>query len=55
MSLLVYPGAIAFSASSPWRGLSGNTEFFINEKESRTLWVIFVPDPDGSGRWNLQY
>ncbi len=55
MSLLVYPGSIAFSASSPWRGLSGNTEFFINEKESRTLWVVFVPDPDGSGRWVLQY
>lgn len=55
ISFLVYPGPIAFSASSPWRGLSGNTEFFINEKESRTLWIVFVPDPDGSGRWILQY
>jgi len=55
LSLLVYPGPIAFSASSPWRGLSGNAEFLINEKESRSLWVVFVPDPDGSGRWILQY
>ncbi len=55
VSLLVYPGAIAFSASSPWNGLSGNQEFFIAEKETRNLWIIFVPDPDGSGRWLLQF
>lgn len=54
VSILVYPGQIAFSASSPWRGLSGNADFFI-EDESRTLWITFVPDPDGSGRWILQY
>ena len=55
VSLLVYPGQLAFSASSPWRGLSGNSEFFIDSKETRTLWLTFVPDPDGSGRWILQY
>ncbi|HRW03556.1 MAG TPA: hypothetical protein P5121_00590 [Caldilineaceae bacterium] len=55
ISLLVYPGQVAFSVSSPWRGLSGNSEFFIDNKESRTLWLVFVPDPDGSGRWILQY
>ncbi|MEZ4867085.1 MAG: hypothetical protein R3C14_37525 [Caldilineaceae bacterium] len=55
ISLLVYPGQIAFSASTPWRGLSGNADFTIEEKESRTLWVVFVPDPDNSGRWLLQY
>ncbi len=55
ISLLVYPGQLAFSASSPWRGLNGNSEFFIDSKETRTLWLTFVPDPDGSGRWILQY
>lgn len=54
ISLLVYPGQIAFSASSPWRGLSGNADFLL-EDESRTLWVTFIPDPDGSGGWMLQY
>lgn len=55
ISLLVFPGQIAFSVSSPWRGLSDNSEFFIDNKETRTLWLVFVPDPDGSGRWILQY
>lgn len=55
MSLLVWPGQIAFSASTPWRGLSGNDDFFIDSRQSRTLWLIFAPDPDGSGGWLLQY
>lgn len=55
ISLLVYPGQIAFSASSPWRGLSGNADFEMLEDESRTLWIAFIPDPDGSGDWLLQY
>ncbi len=55
VSLLVYPGPLAFSASSPWNGLSGNQEFIIADKETRNLWIIFVPDPDGSGRWLLQF
>ncbi len=55
LSILVYPGQIAFSASTPWRGLAGNADFFIDERQSRTLWLIFVPDPDGSGGWLLQY
>ncbi|MEZ4622181.1 MAG: hypothetical protein R2867_42660 [Caldilineaceae bacterium] len=55
ISFFVYPGQLAFSVSSPWRGLSGNSEFFIDNQESRTLWLVFMPDPDGSGRWILQY
>lgn len=55
VSLLVFPGQVAFSVSSPWRGLSGNSEFFLDNKETRTLWLVFIPDPDGSGRWILQY
>jgi hypothetical protein len=55
MSIAVFPGQVAFSVSTPWRGLAGNADFFIESKQSRTLWLIFVPDPDGSGDWLLQY
>ncbi|MEZ4729089.1 MAG: hypothetical protein R3E79_18300 [Caldilineaceae bacterium] len=55
INLLVYPGQIAFSASTPWRGLSGNDDFFLEEKQTRDLWITFIPDPDGSGRWLLQF
>jgi hypothetical protein len=55
ISVAVFPGQVAFSASTPWRGLSGNADFFLESKQSRTLWLIFVPDPDGSGEWLLQY
>lgn len=55
ISLLVYPGMIAFSASSPWRGLSGNDDFMLEAEQTLDLWVTFVPDPDGSGNWILQF
>ena len=55
ISLLVYPGQVAFSASSPWRGVSGNDDFEMLEDTSRTLWITFIPDPNGSGDWLLQY
>ncbi len=55
VAIFVIPGQIQFSSSTAWRGLSGNAEFPIEAKQSRTLWLTFVPDPDGSGNWNLQY
>lgn len=55
ISLNVYPGMLAFSASTPWRGLSGNDDFMIEEQQTRDLWITFIPDPDGSGRWLLQF
>ncbi|MBW7886516.1 MAG: hypothetical protein H3C34_28590 [Caldilineaceae bacterium] len=55
ISILVYPGQIAFTTSTPWNGLSGNADFFIDKNQLRELWLYFVPDPDGSGRWILQY
>lgn len=55
ISLLVYPGMVTFSASTPWRGLSGNDDFVIEDQQTRDLWITFVPDPDGSGRWLLQF
>ena len=54
-NILVYPGLIGFSASSPWNGLSGNNDFVLEENQSITLWVAFAPDPDGSGEWILLY
>lgn len=55
VTILVYPGTIAFSASTAWRGLSGNAELVLAEKEERVLWLYFVPDPVEKDRWNLQY
>lgn len=55
VSILVYPGVIAFSVSTPWRGLSDNAEFTIAEKEERQLWIWFVPDPVEKDKWNLLY
>lgn len=55
LSILVYPGTIAFSVSTPWRGLSDNAEFVIAEKEERELWIWFVPDPIEPDKWNLLY
>lgn len=55
LTLLVYPGMVAFSASTPWRGLGDNADFFINEGEERPLWLYFVPDPADNGEWILQF
>ena len=55
VSILVYPGVIAFSVSTPWRGLSDNAELTIAEKEERQLWIWFVPDPVEKDKWNLVY
>jgi hypothetical protein len=55
IAIAVFPGQVAFSASTPWRGLAGNADFFIDSQQSRVLWLTFVPDPDGSGNWLLEY
>ena len=55
ITLVVYPGVVSFSASSPWNGLGDNAEIFLNPDESKLLWLTFVLDPDGSGNWNLQF
>ena len=53
VTILVYPGNIAFSASSAWRGISGNAELLLGEQEDRTLWITFVLDAVEPDRWNL--
>ncbi len=52
-SFVVWPGLVAFSASSPWRGLSGNAEIFVEPDTGRQVKLTFIPDPDGSDSWDL--
>jgi hypothetical protein len=54
VSILVFPGMVPYSVSSPWNGLSGNANLNLNPDEDRALYVTFIPDPDGSGDWILQ-
>ncbi len=55
VSILVYPGQIAFTASSPWNGLSGNSDLYVDSDQSITLWLRFEPDEGDSGEWNLAW
>jgi hypothetical protein len=55
VTLVVWPGQLAFSASSPWNELSGMTEMTMAEDEARTLWVTFIPDPGEPGNWVMMY
>jgi uncharacterized protein YgiM (DUF1202 family) len=55
VSILVYPGMIPFSVSTPWRGLADNADVTVDADQERVLWLYFIPDPDGSGNWILQF
>ena len=55
ISVLVYPGMIPFTVSTPWRGLSDNADVTVDADQERALWLYFIPDPDGSGNWILQF
>lgn len=54
MTVVVFPGDIAFSASSPWSGLSANATVHLDPDQSQTLWLRFELDTDGSWKfgWN---
>ena len=53
--IIVFPGNVAFTASSPWNALSGNADLDIEADQSITLWLRFEPDPDGSSNWELAW
>lgn len=53
VSIVVFPGQIAFTASSPWNGLSGNASISVATDQSIPLWLRF--EPDDSGSWNLRW
>ncbi|MFN8470352.1 MAG: hypothetical protein U0X20_32660, partial [Caldilineaceae bacterium] len=54
VSMLVFPGMVPYSVSSPWNELGGNANLNLNPNEDRALYLTFIPDPDGSGDWVLQ-
>jgi hypothetical protein len=54
-SFVVFPGVVAFSASSAWRNLSGNAEMLLEADQEQPLYLIFVPDPGEEGKWIFQY
>ena len=54
--VVVNPGRVQFSVSSPWRGgISGNAEFLIEGNQTFPLFLYFVPDPNDSGKWEMKY
>ena len=55
VSLVVWPGQVSFSASSPWNELSGMTEITMAADEARPLWVTFIPDPGEPGQWVMMF
>jgi hypothetical protein len=55
VSILVYPGMVPFSVSSPWNELGGNANLTLEPDTERALYITFIPDPDGSGDWILQH
>lgn len=54
-TFVVFPGVVAFSASSAWRSLSGNAEMLLEADQEQPLYLIFVPDPGEEGKWVFQY
>jgi hypothetical protein len=54
VSIVVFPGQIPFTASTPWSGLSGNASVQLETNQSATLWLRFEPEPGGNWvfRWN---
>ena len=56
VQILVNPGRIQFSASTPWNGgLSGNAEFIIEAGQTFNMFLYFIPDPNNRGEWDMQY
>ncbi len=53
VTLLVYPGAAAFTASSPWEELAGNTQIFLNPDEARSISIYWYYD-SGEDVWVMQ-
>ncbi len=49
-----FPGQIAFSASSPWRNVSGNADFIMLADQTRVLYVRWEQNPD-TGDWGMKY
>lgn len=53
VSIVVFPGQVPFTASSPWSGLSGNAELQVEADQTIPLWLRF--EQDDSGSWELHW
>jgi len=54
-NVIVFPGTVAFTASSPWNGLSGNAELNVDADQTAVLWLRFEAEPNDSSQWNLAW
>ena len=54
-NVVVFPGTVAFTASSPWNGLSGNADLEVGTDQSAVMWLRFEPEPDDSSQWRLAW
>ena len=54
VSIVVYPGTVTFTGSSPWSGLSGNASILVEPDLALSVWLRFELDADGTWvfRWN---
>jgi hypothetical protein len=48
VSIVVFPGQIAFTASSPWNGLSANADLTVDADQTVIMWLRFEIDAGGS-------
>ena len=55
INIVVFPGHFAFTASSAWRGLSGNADLSVDADQAMNLWLRFEPESDGSSNWKLAW
>jgi hypothetical protein len=55
IQFLIRAGRVQFSASSPFRGSSGNAEFFLDEGRTREIFLRFVSSEGDPNRWVLRY
>jgi len=53
ISIVVFPGQVPFTASSPWSGLSGNASVMLDHDQSKTLWLRFELQPGGG--WDFHF
>lgn len=53
IAIVVYPGDIPFTASTPWSGLSSNASVRVEANQSLTLWLRFEPEQGGTWVFRL--
>ena len=55
LRFIIRAGRVQFSASTAWRGGSGNAEFELAEGATRELFLHFVPAENDQDRWELRF